>query len=98
MSGAAKKCRPERQAGVAAPAHRENVKNLTGRKRGKQLAPRRGLQRQRFESLKRRVIYGRGAIDWEEKNGVPKRIRTSGLPLRRGTLYPAELPGRGPEF
>lgn len=24
-------------------------------------------------------------------SGVPKRIRTSGLSLRRGTLYPAEL-------
>ena len=25
------------------------------------------------------------------KNGTPERIRTAGLPLRRRTLYPAEL-------
>jgi hypothetical protein len=27
-------------------------------------------------------------------NGVPGEIRTPDLPLRRGLLYPAELPGR----
>jgi hypothetical protein len=30
----------------------------------------------------------------EHVNGVPGEIRTPDLPLRRGPLYPAELPGR----
>jgi hypothetical protein len=29
-----------------------------------------------------------------ELNGAPNTIRTCGLPLRRGMLYPSELPGR----
>ena len=31
---------------------------------------------------------------WQIIDGAPSAIRTHGLPLRRGTLYPAELPGQ----
>lgn len=35
-----------------------------------------------------------GVGDRQGKSGVPRGIRTPDFSLRRGTLYPAELPGR----
>ena len=35
--------------------------------------------------------YSRVVMQVRDLNGPPERIRTSGLPLRRGPLYPAEL-------
>ncbi len=43
-------------------------------------------------------VRARCALALRPLNGAPGAIRTHGLPLRRGTLYPSELRGRGQHF
>ncbi len=51
-----------------------------------------------LQLVERSLLFGRGEfalLFLTENNGAPDTIRTCDLPLRRGTLYPAELRGRG---
>ena len=51
-----------------------------------------------FAACRKVTLFWSGKISLffsGENNGAPDTIRTCDLPLRRGTLYPAELRGRG---